>query len=243
MLVKSGNFKVLDYFLVELNKRGIKFRDALNIAINNVQKKLEDLHNKFRFEDSDFQRVSPAFQWAQSMTHVYIEIKFAHRHDSPGCLEIKNQSIEIYKNMFYFKGYCVLGDIPIKFELNLELFQDVNKEESTWDFSSVGRFHVTLKKQMANMYWDRLLRDPNEHPSNMKVWFEMRSKFEDQLQSYMDEDDEAEFKKQTEEIERKAKEKKKRKKQEKKAAAAAAKAKEKEREANNVAEDKGTEEL
>ncbi len=241
--MKSGNFKVLDYFLVELNKRGIKFRDALNNAINNVQKKLEDLHNKFRFEDIDFQRVSPAFQWAQSMTHVYIEIKFAHRHDSPGCLEIKDQSIEIYKNMFYFKGYCVLGDIPIKFELNLELFQDVNKDESIWDFSSVGRFHVTLKKQMANMYWDRLLRDANEHPTNMKIWFEMRTKFEDQLQAYMDEDDEAEFKKQTDEIERKAKEKKKRKKQEKKAAAAAAKAKEKEKALNDVSEEKQSDEL
>lgn len=93
------------------------------------------------------------------------------------------------------------------------------------------------------MYWDRLLRDANEHPSNMKVWFEMRSKFEDQLQSYMDEDDEAEFKKQTDEIKRKAKDKKKRKKQEKKAAAAAAKAKGKEKELNNVPEDKENEEL
>jgi len=241
MLVKSGNFKVLDYLLLELNKRGVKFRDALNIAINNVQKKLEDLHNKFRFEDSDFQRVSPAFQWAQSMTHIYIQIKFAHRHDSPGCLEIKNQSIEIFKNMAYFKGYCVLGDVPIKFELNLELFQDVNKEESSWDFSSVGRFQLTLKKNMANMYWDRLLKDPNDNPTNMKVWFEMRAKFEDQLQSYMDEDDEAEFQRQTEEIEKKAKEKRKRKKQEKKAAAAAAK--EKGKESNAALENGGSEEL
>jgi len=245
MLVKSGNFKVLDYFLVELNKRGIKFREALNIAINNVQKKLEDFHNKFKFEDTDFQKVSPAFQWAQSMTHVYLEIKFAHRQDSPGCLELKSHSIEIYKNMFYFKGYCVLGDIPIRFELNLELFQDINKEESTWDFSSVGRFVVTLKKSMGNMYWDRLLKDQNERLQNMKVWFEMRNKFEDELKSYMEEDDEEEFKRQTEDIIKHAKDKRKRKKQEKKAAAAVAKAnKEKEKEANNnITEDKESEEL
>ena len=83
----------MDYFLVEINRRGIKFQDALNNAINNVKRKLEDIHNKFRFEENDFQKVSPAFQWAQSMTHVYIQIKFAHRHDSPGCLEIKDQSV------------------------------------------------------------------------------------------------------------------------------------------------------
>ena len=252
MLVKSGNFKVLDYFLIELNKRGVKFRDSLNMAINNVQRKLEDLHNKFRFEDTEFQKVSPAFQWAQSMTHVYIQIKFTHRHDAPGCLEIKNQSIEIYKNMFYFKGYCVLGDVPIKFELNLELFADVNKEESTWDFSSVGRFQITLKKQMSQMYWDRLLRDAAENIHNMKVWFEMRAKFEDQLQSYMDEDDEAEYKRETDEIEKKAKEKRKRKKQEKKNKDKLEKLEKLEKENNNnnnnnvkadIVEEKQTEEL
>lgn len=177
------------------------------------------------------------------MTHIYLEIKFAHRHDSPGCLEIKNHSIEIYKNMFYFKGYCVIGDIPIKFELNLELFQDVNKDESIWDFSSVGRFVVTLKKQMPNMYWDRLLRDQNEHVQNMKVWFEMRNKFEEELKSYMEEDEEEEFKRQTEEIIKNAKDKKKRKKAVKKAAAAAARAKEKQNQETNIPEEKGSEEL
>jgi hypothetical protein len=180
------------------------------------------------------------------MTHIYIQIKFAHRHDSPGCLEIKNQSVEIYKNMVYFKGYCVLGDVPIKFELNLELFADVDKEGSTWDFSSVGRFQLTLKKQMAQMYWDRLLRDPNENPHNMKVWFEMRAKFEDQIQSYMDEDDEAEFKRQTEEIEKKAKQKRQKKKQEKKMKekeAREAREKEKLNKVDNEIDEKSREEL
>lgn len=201
---------------MEINRRGIKFRDALNIAINNVQRKLEDLHNKFRFEESDFQKVSPAFQWAQSMNHVFIQIKFAHRHDSPGCLEIKDQSVELYQNMLYFKGYCVLGDIPIRFELNLEMFQNIKKEESTWDFSSVGRFQLTLKKEMAGMYWDRLLKDEKENIHNMKVWFEMRAKYEDELKSYMDEDDENEFKREEEAIKKKAKEERKRKKAERK---------------------------
>ena len=231
MLVKSGNFKTLDYFLVEINRRGIKFRDALNIAINNVQRKLEDIHNKFRFEDSDFQVVSPAFQWAQSMNDIYIQIKFAHRHDSPGCLEIKDHSVELFKNMLYFKGYCVLGDVPIRFELNLEMFQNIKKDESSWDFSSVGRFQLTLKKEMAGMYWDRLLKESNETPHNMKIWFEMRSKFEDQLQSYMDEDEEKEFKKEEDEINKKAKEERKKRKQEKKQSRKEEKLK-KEKEAN-----------
>jgi hypothetical protein len=182
------------------------------VAINNIQKKLEDLHNKFRFDESDFQRVTPAFQWAQSMNHIFLEIKFAHRHDSPGCLEVKNQSVDIFQNMVIFKAYCVLGDVPIKFELKLNLFTDVSAEESTHGYGSVGRYHITLKKKTSGMYWDRLLVDPNENPSNMKVWFEMREKYMDQIKQYIDDDEEEEFKRKTEEIEREAREKRKRRK-------------------------------
>lgn len=211
-LLRSGNFKALEYFLNELNKRNIKFRETLSVSINNLQKKLEDLHNKFRFDESDFQMVSPAFQWAQSMHHIYIEVKFAHRHDSPGCLEVKNESVDIYKNLVVFKAYCVLGDVPIKFTLPLELWQEVNHEESTHGFGSVGRYQFNLKKRTGGMYWDRLLKDGVEKPHNMKVWFEMREKFIDQIQQYIDDDEEEEFKRETEEIHRQAKDKKKKKK-------------------------------
>lgn len=211
-LLRSGNFKALEYFLNELNKRNLKFRESLSVAINNLQKKLEDLHNKFRFDESDFQIVAPAFQWAQSMNHLYLEIKFAHRHDSPGCLEVKNESVEIFKNLIVFKAYCVLGDVPIKFHLALELWQDINKEESTYGFGSVGRYHVTLKKNQSGMYWDKLLKEGVEKPHNMKVWFEMREKYIDQIQTYIDDDEEEEFKRETEEIHRQAQQKKKKKK-------------------------------
>ena len=211
-LLRSGNFKALEFFLNELNKRNIKFRETLSVAINNVQKKLEDLHNKFRFDELDFQVVAPAFQWAQSMNHVFIEIKFAHRHDSPGCLEVKNESVEIYKNLVVFKAYCVLGDVPIKFNLALEMWQEISKEESTFGFGSVGRYHVTLKKLQSGMYWDKLLREGVEKPHNLKVWFEMREKFIDQIQTYIDDDEEEEFKRETDEIHRKAKEKRKKRK-------------------------------
>jgi hypothetical protein len=211
-LLRSGNFKALEFFLNELNKRNIKFRETLSVAINNLQKKLEDLHNKFRFDESDFQVVAPAFQWAQSMNHLYLEIKFAHRHDSPGCLEVKNESVEFFKNLVVFKAYCVLGDVPIKFHLALELWQEINSEESTFGFGSVGRYHVTLKKLQSGMYWDKLLKDGVEKPQNMKVWFEMREKFIDQIQTYIDDDEEEEFKRETEEIHRQAQKKKKKKK-------------------------------
>lgn len=210
-LLRSGNFKALEFFLNEISKRGIRFRETLSVSINNIQKRLEDLHNKFRFDENDFQKVAPAFQWAQSMDNIFLEIKFAHRHDSPGCLEVKNERVEVHKNLFVFSGHCVIGDVPIKFHLNLELWQEVSSKDIVQGFGSVGRYQVTLKKDVSGMYWDRLLKNGFEQPSNMRVWFEMKSKYADQLQTYEDDDEEMEFKRQVEEIEKNAKEKKKRK--------------------------------
>lgn len=211
-LLKFGHLKALEYFVNELNQRGIKFRETLSSTINNMQKRLEDVHNKFRFDEADFQLVTPAFQWAQSMNHVFLEIKFAHRHDSPGCLEVKNETFELFENLLMYKAYCVLGDVPIKFDLNLELWHPVSSENSTHGSSSVGRYKITLKKKTAGMYWDKLLKESMDKPQNMKVWFEMREKFIDEIQSYLDDDDEEEFNRKTKENRIKAKEKNKKKK-------------------------------
>ena len=45
--------------------------------------------------------------WAQSLNNIYILIKFGHRHDSPGCLEVKGMEINVENNLIYFSGYCV----------------------------------------------------------------------------------------------------------------------------------------
>jgi hypothetical protein len=134
--------------------------------------------------------------------------------DSPGCLEVENQSIEIYKDMFVFRAYCVLGDVPIKFLLSLELFDEVDKPNSNWELSSVGRFQVTLRKKESPRYWDTLLKEGVTKPLNMQIWWEMRQKFEEEVQTYVDELEEKETAKQEQEYKKK-KNKKGKKKQKK----------------------------
>ncbi len=128
--------------------------------------------------------------WAQSLSNVYLMIKFGHRHDAPGCLEIKGEEITIHSNIFVFKGYCVQGDIPIKFHLPITMYDEVIGEESTWSSSSVGRLQVTMKKKEAPKYWKNLYKDSSDLPNNIKYWFEMHQKFSDELQKYVDEHEE-----------------------------------------------------
>ena len=160
--------------------------------------------------------------WAQSLTNIYLMIKFGHRHDAPGCLEVKNEEIIINSNIFTFKAYCIQviifniqGDIPIKFHLSINMLEEVIGEESTWSSSSVGRLQVTMKKKESPKYWKNLFKNSSEMPINVKFWFEMSKKFSDELQKYIDEHED-EKEREEEEKNRERRKKRRVKKKEKK---------------------------
>jgi hypothetical protein len=215
ILVKNGKLLALDFYLTELGKRGVSYRENLEMSINTLKKALDDIHNKHRFDQIQYQTVFPAFQWAQSLNEIFLEIKFAHRHDSPGCLEIKDLSVKFGSNSVDLIGYCVLGDVPIKIDFHIKTWAEISKENSTHGFGSVGRYQITLKKKEAGKYWNRLLPDGVSLPNNMRVWFEMKEKFEDTLKEFEKDDDDEEFNKELEEMKKKKAEGKKKNKEKK----------------------------
>ena len=183
ILVKNGKLEELDYYLNELAKKGIQYRENLALSINTMKKSLDEINNKHRFEKKEYQTISPAFKWAQSLDDIFIEIKYAHRHDSPGCLEIKDMKVDIKNDSLSFEGYCVLGDVPIKIDFKIETYKGINITECTHGSSSVGRYQITLKKSEKS-FWKKLLKDEFPVPPNMRVWFEMKEKYEKDLKEY-----------------------------------------------------------
>ena len=190
-LVKFCKIPVLDFYLNELSKRGLQYKENLEISLNTMFTQINDVHNKHKYAPEDYQIVFPASKWAQNLDEIFIEIKFAHRHDSPGCLEMKNLKVEIKEKSVKIVGYCVLGEVPIKMNYYIETFDKINPKESKHFVSSVGRYQFNLKKKKSNNYWRKLLDDKMSIPTNMRVWFEMKEKYQDQLSKYeLEENDE-----------------------------------------------------
>ena len=183
VLVRNGKLEELDYYLNELAKKGVDYRESLSVSINTMKRALDDINNKHRFEKKEYQTVSPAFKWAQSLEDVFLEIKFAHRHDSPGCLEIKDMNVDIKNDSVKFEGYCVLGDVPIKIDFKIDTFKALNVSECTHGASSVGRYQITLKKEEKS-FWKKLLKDETPIPPNMRIWFEMKEKYQEELKEF-----------------------------------------------------------
>ena len=188
-LVKFCKIPVLNYYLKQLSKTGIQYKENLEISLNTMFTQINDVDNKHKYAPGDYQDVIPASRWAQNLDEIFIEIKFAHKYDSPGCLEIKNLKVEIKEKSVKLVGYCVLGDIPIKMNYYIETYEKINPKESRHFVSSVGRYQFNLKKKKSNTYWKQLLDDKMSIPVNMKIWFEMKEKYQDQLSKYEGDDD------------------------------------------------------
>lgn len=67
--------------------------------------------------------ISPAFRWAQSLTIVYLEVKFATRFDSPACLDLSDHeySISADGQTINIAAMCTNDKKLLHYKLNLKL--------------------------------------------------------------------------------------------------------------------------
>ena len=189
LLVNNGRLEALDYYLDELDKRKIDYRKDLAKSINHIKKELEDVNIKYRFQKITYKNIYPASQWAQSLDNIYIEIKFAHRHDSPGCLEVEDKKIDLKEDSLSFTGTCSLGDDHIRIDYSVNFAKKINVALSKSELGAVGRYRFTLKKAERG-FWEKLLKDGEEMHSNMRIWYEMKEKYQDELMGYEKDEDE-----------------------------------------------------
>lgn len=56
-----------------------------------------------------------------------------------GCVDIKDEIVKIESKSLFFSAYCVQANNPIKFVLNLTLFEEIVPESSHWKLESVGK--------------------------------------------------------------------------------------------------------
>ena len=68
----------------------------------------------------------------------------------------------------------------MKYELFLDLFDEVDTNTSYYEFSSVGRLYLNLVKLDKPKRWRRLLTQTEKLP-NMQIWWELHEKHEEDL--------------------------------------------------------------
>lgn len=186
-LIHKGKKQETDFLMLELSKREVNFRKDVAEATQYKSGLARTLLHDYKYEENDFATVSPAFQWAQNQEYLFLQIKYAHRFDAPGCIEAKNENILIEENgnSFIFTAFCFQGETPIKIYLDLKFSDKIMNEGSSYGSSSVGRYEVKIKKANKG-FWKKLFDKDFEPPKNMRMWLEMRDKYLDEIQKDID---------------------------------------------------------
>ena len=221
MAVDRNQFEIaaqmIQHFAQGSEKRVAQAESTIRNSIAQVRHEQDSLLNIFNEVNSkSIPVISPAFRWAQSLTHVYLEVKFSTRFDSPACLDLFDQHYEI-KNVtaidsieeevgqsqrldsgqkvtrqrILMTAMCRNDKTLLKYQLSLDLNGSVLAEpESYFETQSVGRIYVSLTKTHddSNKKWSGLLSSASVKPNNMNVWWDMLEKYEKDLQSDLDDE-------------------------------------------------------
>lgn len=160
---------------------------AISKNLSNLKSLVEDL--------KPLKEISPAFEWAQSTTDIFLNVKFSHKLDAPATLDVQPEVV------IQEKTVVVRGQGGRKlFALNLALHDEVLVEESSWTPASVGRLTINLKK-VSESRWPSLLAEGAKKPSKMHTWWSRQEELDGIEKSRK----EAEEKKQKEKEEREKK--------------------------------------
>lgn len=187
-LLKQGYFKTSDFLMKNwFLKKGIDIGDQLQREVGSLKSELDKLVQAVSNVKKNH-TLNPVFKWAQSEDDILMLVKFAHRFDSPGCIDVKNERLTITDNNLVFEAYCVQANQPIDFKLDILMAKDVNGLEATWKKDSVGTAVITIPKTNKGEIWKEVLSSKFKKPPTMKVsvWWEVKDAYKSAMDKFSD---------------------------------------------------------
>lgn len=148
-------------------------------AVKKLKEETDELIRTLNPNYGRAQQVSPAFQWAQNNTCVFLTVKFTVRWNAPGALEVSDPSVNITRGWFNFSGFGAHSNNKYNYVLTVGLFDVLEPEMSSWSTASVGKLSATLKKRYPRK-WPRLLAQKSKI-SNGQVWMDLQEKMDGSL--------------------------------------------------------------
>lgn len=181
--MKQGYFETVAELVAKAKSQGVKVKDEIKWSATEYKKKLEKISKVLNVKKE--QTASPAFQWAQSSEWLLLDVKFAHRFDAPGCLDIRSLQVNITDTHLSLSAICLMSGEQIKYVLEFAFFKPALSDKSGYKNTSAGRVTVNIRKKEKGEW---TIPMSGKKPQNMQVWFEMREKTQGELERFLEEE-------------------------------------------------------
>jgi len=114
--------------------------------------------------------MTPPFLWHQALNNVYVEVKFAYRHDVSGCATLFDEKIDVTDDKFFMSAKCAeTHDTPVHFELEFPFWAKVKSEEMKVERVPVGKIIFTLPKVDSPARWRHVYDETTKRPPTGKL--------------------------------------------------------------------------
>ena len=100
-VIERGWFDVAAKLVKECRARDFKMSGSIYKAKSNLNKQLNIVTNMLSGPSAV---ISPAFQWSQSKDYILLNVKFAHKLDTPATLGVKSKGADITANAIVFEA-------------------------------------------------------------------------------------------------------------------------------------------
>jgi len=169
--MRRGHFKATEKLIDILASLGISLNDQLKLIGNHIKRDIDNIVSTASTKKA-VQTLMPVFQWGQNRHNVIMQVKFAHRWDSPGCLDTKNTNVEFTPFGVSLTADCIQSNQPLHFDFNISLLEEIDVAKSSWSLEAVGRLFMNMTK-VTGVIWERLLNGTDKLPQ-MKIWWDAK---------------------------------------------------------------------
>ena len=159
----------------ELRNQNVPPSSETRRALTELRDESGSLLALMRQTKLDEATISCAVMWAQGERSIHLNVKFAGRLDAPvTVLNVDNEEVHINATHVSFTG--VGRQKPKRYVMNIELFEQIDPERSSWAFGSVGTVRFVLRKAVDGS-WARLTKS-NETVKHHRQWWEKQEQVE-----------------------------------------------------------------
>lgn len=178
-MVKLQYFDAVAKVIMRAHENQADVSVPVRNAVAETRSKLDHLVKLLDPEYSRPQRVSPAFQWTQNDTTVFINLKYSRRFNAPGAVDVSDFNCTFTDTSFIFSAIGGHSGKRFEYALNLDFFDLIDPEHSRWSTGSVGKVTLSIAKQRVSR-WPRLLAG-NTKIDNMHYWLDYGEQLEGSL--------------------------------------------------------------
>jgi hypothetical protein len=151
-LIETNNYGAAKTALDSVLKHGNLSWDEVNTVYDRIVAASASVNGRYdamlarvQARNAKPVKVTPPYQWYQTLSTVVLEIKYANRFDVAGCAALYNETVQITKRSFYVAASCAQSqDTNLLYELDFQFWGAVNTTSYKFEKRPVGKFYFVF---------------------------------------------------------------------------------------------------